>query len=535
MNLGLACTTGVSGQNYKYCTVGGGYSNIASEELATVAGGAGNTASEGYATVGGGVGNTASGNQATIAGGGTNLATSAYATVGGGHVNTAGGDFATVGGGEGNTASGDFATIGGGSGNTGSENYANVGGGYSNTASGEYATVPGGKLNLASGDYSFAAGRKAKANHIGTFVWADSTDEDFASTGDNQFLIRASGGVGIGTNTPGEELDVAGTVQMEGFIMPTDANSGYVLTSDASGVGTWEQAPSGIGGSGDSNYIAKFTGTTTIGNSGIYENGGNVGIGTTSPAQKLHIAGTPYPQINVGGKIFELGVSADPAGGFGISDISKGSQPFFIESGASDNLVHLKGYGVGIGTSDPGTAKLAVIGGDVGIGTTDPSCDLDVNEDLRVRDDLDVDDDATINDRLIVAPEGTGVPVGPDLYVRDDAMIDGDLTVSGTIKLTFDYSSGWVYINPAQAITFYHNLGGDESKYIVDLYGKNSNDRIHQADFGTACYGLPEKCVGCEWYNLTNTQITVYRAPDDAVMSPNKDWDKCRIRILKNQ
>jgi hypothetical protein len=36
----------------------------------------------------------------------------------------------------------------------------------------------------------------------GTFVWADQSGWNFESTGPNQFLIRASGGVGIGTNDP---------------------------------------------------------------------------------------------------------------------------------------------------------------------------------------------------------------------------------------------------------------------------------------------------------------------------------------------
>ena len=37
-----------------------------------------------------------------------------------------------------------------------------------------------------------------------------------------------------------------------------------------------------IGGSGTTNYLAKFTASGTVGNSVIYESGGNVGIGTTS-------------------------------------------------------------------------------------------------------------------------------------------------------------------------------------------------------------------------------------------------------------
>ncbi len=41
---------------------------------------------------------------------------------------------------------------------------------------------------------------------------------------------------------------------------------------------------------GTTNYVVKFTGATTGGNSSIYDNG-NVGIGTTSPATKFHITG----------------------------------------------------------------------------------------------------------------------------------------------------------------------------------------------------------------------------------------------------
>jgi hypothetical protein len=178
-------------------TVGGGWTNVANATSATVAGGEDNTASAYADTVGGGYGNTASGGYATVAGGAENTASGGYATVGGGYYNHASGDSSTIAGGEDNTASG---------------NYATVGGGDDNTASGDYATVPGGDYNTAQGDYSFAAGRQAKANHRGAFVWADSQAADFASTGDNQFLVRASGGMGVGTNSPATQLHVVKNV-----------------------------------------------------------------------------------------------------------------------------------------------------------------------------------------------------------------------------------------------------------------------------------------------------------------------------------
>ena len=47
----------------------------------------------------------------------------------------------------------------------------------------------------------------------------------------------------------------------------------------------------GTGGNGTTNYIPKFTDPDTLGNSVIYENNGQIGIGTINPAAKLTING----------------------------------------------------------------------------------------------------------------------------------------------------------------------------------------------------------------------------------------------------
>jgi hypothetical protein len=114
--------------------------------------------------------------------------------------NTATGWAASVGGGYTNTVSASAATIGGGYENAASDWHATVGGGLLNTASGIGATVPGGENNTAAGAYSFAAGYRAKATNGGCFVWGDSTNRDVSCQGDDEFVVRASGGVYLYTS-----------------------------------------------------------------------------------------------------------------------------------------------------------------------------------------------------------------------------------------------------------------------------------------------------------------------------------------------
>jgi hypothetical protein len=93
-----------------------------------------------------------------------------------------------VAGGESNAAVGAFSTIAGGAGNV---------------VQGWFGAVPGGRGNWVVGDYSMAAGRRARTNHAGAFLWADNTDVDFVSAGANEFAVRASGGVRFVTQVDG--------------------------------------------------------------------------------------------------------------------------------------------------------------------------------------------------------------------------------------------------------------------------------------------------------------------------------------------
>ena len=147
-------------------------------------------------------------------------------------------DNCTIGGGCSNFAgyynvpfgNGWYATIGGGSNNRAFGRSATVSGGDANWAWGWGNTIPGGLYNVTRGVASLAAGARAHANHDGTFVWGDASVADsVASSGANQFVIRAAGGVHI-TSGMGILLDAADrpiiTRKWDPFTSGTNVNVG---------------------------------------------------------------------------------------------------------------------------------------------------------------------------------------------------------------------------------------------------------------------------------------------------------------------
>lgn len=261
-----------------------------------------------FSTIGGGIGHTIYAVVSAIAGGERNyIGTNAYNSfIGGGAANWLHASDSVIGGGRGcaiydnsyNSVIGGggnnyiqtnspYAVISGGSANSISLNSsgASIAGGYNNVISGNAAEscIAGGYGNaiLTGASYSLVGGFQARAAYPGTFVWADTSGGNFTSTAVNQFLVRAAGGVGIGTASPGAQLEVR-TTNTTGLVF----RFGYYT----GGAGNLIAGPSRIGVATD-DMVERFS---------IRQGSGNVGIGTIAPTYLFQVAADSAAKPNGG-------------------------------------------------------------------------------------------------------------------------------------------------------------------------------------------------------------------------------------------
>ncbi|HKW29350.1 MAG TPA: hypothetical protein VJT54_08450 [Verrucomicrobiae bacterium] len=303
-----------------------------------------------FGTVGGGVQNTVSGAEATVAGGYLNNDSGYIAVIGGGYNNIANNNEAAVGGGDFNAASGIEATVGGGGGNSATGDNSVVGGGGGNTASGEAASIPGGYGNIASGQGAFAAGSFAQATNDGSFVWSDDTGSGintFASTANNQFLIRAVGGVGIGTSqTPPGGLRVhSGGLAVTGASSPNYTGAAGVFLEK-------------FGTTAGAIYAYNYTAGTPL-SLALNSPGGNVGIGTLTPQNTLDVNGITrtHSIIITGGsdlaEPFKMGGQKIPQGAVVVIDEERPGQ---VKMSNTAYDTHVAGVVSGANGINPGIA-----------------------------------------------------------------------------------------------------------------------------------------------------------------------------------
>ena len=277
---------------------------------------------------------------------------------------------------------------------------------------------------LRAGDFTYAnATTSLTTQHFAmrTFAWNGSNGyslssnaglrlEQLSATNENARLslvvgttqrlsVLSDGNVGIGTTTPGAKLDVSGSTFLQ-----------YVTLSDATSYGAISFRETGGSSKGHIAMTGSGSGSTYVGGANAFQiwngqntpmvfgtNGservridasGSVGIGTTTPLTKLHVAGGTRVD-GTSGRVY-LGTGAVP-NYRGLEIIEENATTFSIRH------------------HDPNVAwqNIAInpYGGNVGIGTLAPSTKF---------------------------------------HVVGDGTITGNLTVSGTINAKYQDVAEWV-------------------------------------------------------------------------------------------
>ena len=252
-----------------------------------------------------------------------------------------------------------------------------------------------------------------------------------------------TGSVSIGKSTlPTSSLEVTGNVKFDSYgIGNITGTPTQRLGVDSTG--NVIEIPIGSGavdGSGTTNFITKWIDTDTIGDSVMFDNGTNVGIGTTSPTQAKLVVNTTslvasafgrdgtdgdvvqiYNGLAGSTKVIALGTIGNDgtiysqygdlllqptAGNVGIGTTSP-SQKLHVNAGTTNTVAlfestdatsrivlkdnsgegHVAAIGDNItfATSSSGSERMRITStGNVGIGTTSPGAKLDVSDSIPV-------------------------------------------------------------------------------------------------------------------------------------------------------
>ena len=159
-----------------------------------------------------------------------------------------------------------------------------------------------------------------------------------SSTRNELMRIDSSGYVGIGTASPSEKLHVDGNTLISAEKYYYTAGTGGGFGSDASGNFKIRQNDADL----------------------IFGSGNNVGIGTTSPLEKLEVQGTVYATpisyaANQSAYALKMGASNNTAFDMGIKakSTSTGGPYMSFCSANTDDVIVVKNSNVGINTANP--------------------------------------------------------------------------------------------------------------------------------------------------------------------------------------
>lgn len=143
------------------------------------------------------------------------------------------------------------------------------------------------------------------------------------------------------------------------------------------GINVTNNGAEAVYGTGTNNFLSKWnTGSCNTGvtNSQVYDNGTNVGIGTSSPNTKLEISGGVTRLTTNTSSFLEVGALNSASDNFA-----------YISSGGQSNGTGLKfATATSAGSSTPAIRMIMLNNGNVGIGTNTPATTLETNGAIRM-------------------------------------------------------------------------------------------------------------------------------------------------------